>query len=84
MKTNAEELLLTMVVKAQAGDREALQQILNRFKPFIQRVACTASVNERDDLEQDLTEMLIKKIMNYPLNSAPDYSSFCGMLYKDT
>ncbi|NOU83126.1 hypothetical protein GC101_30135 [Paenibacillus sp. LMG 31459] len=82
MKSNREDPLLNMVAQAQAGDLEALHQIIIRFKPVIQKVSLTASINEQDDLEQDLTEMLIKKILNYPLNSAPDYSSFCNRLYK--
>ncbi|MFD0695435.1 helix-turn-helix domain-containing protein [Paenibacillus sp. GCM10027628] len=75
-----ENELFDLVLKAQNGDSKALDLIITSVSPTIQSVRKQIKYDRRDDLEQNLIEALIKKILSYDLKQTPDFSSFCRQI----
>ncbi|WP_145949598.1 helix-turn-helix domain-containing protein [Paenibacillus sp. Y412MC10] len=73
--------LFDLVSRAQNGDNDAVYQLINILQPAIKSSRYKIKQHDRqDDLEQSIVEILIKKIMSYDLNQAPDFSTFCRQL----
>lgn len=72
--------LFELVSQAKAGDKKALEGILNLFQPAIQKVCRRARLQERRDLEQHLNEKIIRAVFAYDMNSIPDYSRFIKVI----
>lgn len=72
--------LFTLVQKAKSGDKEAVNQIILMVQPFIQKVCRRAPPNERNDLQQHLTEKVIVAVKNYDMNSIPSFSQFVNLI----
>ncbi|WP_342554426.1 helix-turn-helix domain-containing protein [Paenibacillus sp. FSL R7-0652] len=68
------------VRKAQNGDQESMQQIIDAFEPIIQRLRYQVRPQERDDLSQSIVEGLMIKIKNYNLDNVPTYAEFCRQI----
>jgi hypothetical protein len=75
--------LYDLVQSAQLGDSEAMQEIIGMFRPAIRSAKSKLKSDYRDDLEQILVEIMMKKIMSYNLELCPDYTSFCRELYMN-
>ncbi len=58
--------LKKLVFRAQQGDEAALEEIITRFLPAVKKYSRCMGY-EQDDAVQDLREVLIKVIKNYPL-----------------
>lgn len=72
--------LYDLVLQAQKGDTKAMYQIISMFSSTIQSARTKIKPDRQDDLEQNIIETLIKKIMTYDLSQTPDFSAFCRQL----
>ncbi|GAB6989096.1 helix-turn-helix domain-containing protein [Paenibacillus pini] len=75
--------LYDLVLRAQNGDNDALQEILTIISPKIRFARTQIKPDRQDDLEQNILETLIRKIMTYDLNQTPDFSAFCRQKSKN-
>jgi DNA-directed RNA polymerase specialized sigma24 family protein len=57
--------LRTLVLRAKAGDEEALTTVIDRFRPLIQKYVRQATVEDAHDMEQELVMRLILLIRSY-------------------
>lgn len=69
--------LFDLVLNAQKGDREALNEIIETLSPAIKSTRNKTKYENRDDLEQEIVAVLIHKILSYDLTQIPDFSTFC-------
>lgn len=76
--------LFDLVLQAQKGDREAVNEVIKIISPAIKSVRNKIEHNNRDDLEQEIMVTLIKKILSYDLTQVPDFSAFFIALQKNT
>lgn len=60
-----EETLRSLILRAKAGDSEALAAILTRFRPLIKKYTRQADAKDAHDLEQELILRLIVLIRSY-------------------
>jgi DNA-directed RNA polymerase specialized sigma subunit len=70
------ECLRLLVEAAQSGDQNALMEIVRRFDPLIKKVKRKMAFQERDDLEQEIMEKLIRVILAYDIHAPADFASF--------
>lgn len=75
-----ENELFDLAQKAQNGDKDALQEIISMFMPAIRCARYKLKSDRQDDLEQNIVETIIKKIMTYDLAQTPDFSAFCRQI----
>jgi len=75
-----ENNLFNLVQQAQAGDKDAMEEIILMFMPIIRSIKHKLKPDRQDDIEQNIVETLIKKIKSYDLSHAPDFTSFCSQL----
>ncbi|NIK78801.1 RNA polymerase sporulation-specific sigma factor [Paenibacillus castaneae] len=68
--------LFLLVLRAKSGDKEALSSIITMFHPIIKKNSQRAGPNEQSDLQQHLSEMIIRAVLRYDMNTIPDYSAF--------
>jgi DNA-directed RNA polymerase specialized sigma subunit len=61
----ATETLRSLILRAKAGDQDALTEVVQRFRPLIQKYARQAQKAEQNDLEQELTLRLISLVRSY-------------------
>lgn len=66
--------LFFLVKNAQAGNKEAMAEIIQMFEPAIQKACRRTHPNERHDLGQYLSEKIIIAVLNYDQNSVSKYS----------
>lgn len=76
------ESLRQLVEAAQNGDQHALMEIVRRFDPLIRKVKRKMIVQERDDLEQEIIERLIRVILTYDIRAATDCASLRKRIYE--
>lgn len=62
--------------KAKEDDKEALMKILVMFEPAINKAVRRSSKQDQHDLQQYLTEKIIKAIRSYNLDAIPDFEEF--------
>jgi DNA-directed RNA polymerase specialized sigma subunit len=72
--------LYELVQKAQAGDKDALAAILERFYPAIKQMSKKRKKQEQEDVEQANLELVLKIILTYDLSKTPDFSQFCNKI----
>ncbi|OPA74137.1 hypothetical protein BVG16_25665 [Paenibacillus selenitireducens] len=75
-----EDELFDLVQRAQGGDNEALSKIITAFLPTIRCARQKIKKDRQDDLEQNIVETIIKKIMSYDLTQTPDFSTYCRQI----
>lgn len=68
--------LFDLVLNAQKGDHEALNEIIESLLPAIKSTRNKTKYENREDLEQDIVAILIHKILSYDLTKVPDFSTF--------
>ncbi|PZD96704.1 hypothetical protein DNH61_05750 [Paenibacillus sambharensis] len=71
-----EKELYELVKLAQAGDEEAMQDIITMLLPAIRAARKSMKPDHQDDLEQNLIELIIRKVQDYDLSGIPDYTAF--------
>ncbi|UUZ83511.1 helix-turn-helix domain-containing protein [Paenibacillus sp. P26] len=74
--------LFELVTRAKSGDKTALEEIITLFRPAIQRASKRAKPQERNDLEQHMSEKIIRAVYAYDLDSVPDYSRFVAIISR--
>ncbi|WP_342436428.1 helix-turn-helix domain-containing protein [Paenibacillus sp. FSL L8-0436] len=72
--------MFELVAKAQAGDKDALEEVISFFLTSIRHAISKTMPEYRDDIEQAIIELIIKKVLTYDLNSIPDFNSFFQQL----
>lgn len=61
----AQETLRSLILRAKAGDGDALAEVIQRFRPLIQKYVRQAPAADAKDLEQELTLRLITLVRSY-------------------
>lgn len=69
--------LFDLVSLAQQGDKEALHEIIRSFLPAIRSARRKIKHDRQEDLEQNIIEIMIKKIMSFDLGNTLDFTGFC-------
>lgn len=69
--------LYQLVIQAQNDDEQAMSQIILMFLPAIRAATINVDRWRREDIEQSIIEILIKKILTYNIDQTPDFSTFC-------
>lgn len=69
--------MFVLVKRAQNGDQDSMNQIIRFFRPVIRSVVLKARLQDHKDVEQTLSERIIRAVQSYDLNSIPDFSTFC-------
>lgn len=72
--------LFDQVLRAQQGDKEALYEIIRSFLPAIRSARRKIKGDRQEDLEQNIIEIIIKKIMSFDLVNTLDFTGFCQQL----
>lgn len=70
------ESLMELLKKAQQQDREAIETIIFKFNPKIQKSLSQTSVQNRNDLRQEVSLKMIEAINKYNLESVPGFWEF--------
>ncbi|WDZ63743.1 helix-turn-helix domain-containing protein [Paenibacillus polymyxa] len=73
-----ENELFDLVSLAQNGDKEALAMVISFFLPNIRQARSKVKPDSKDDIEQSIVEILIKKVLTYDLKNVPDFTNFCA------
>ncbi|MBE9914226.1 helix-turn-helix domain-containing protein [Paenibacillus donghaensis] len=73
---NSENNLRELVRAAQGGDQTALWEIIQQFSPLIKKARGKTILQERDDLEQELFEKIIRAIHSFDINTSVDLTHF--------
>ncbi|WP_145407911.1 helix-turn-helix domain-containing protein [Paenibacillus xylanexedens] len=68
--------LYHLVQHAKSGNREAMGTIIQRFEPSIKKVCRQAAMNEQYDLQQYVSEKIIRAILHYDMGTIPDFNQF--------
>lgn len=72
--------LFDLVAKAQEGDNNSLREILDIFYPYIKQISRQRKVQEQEDVEQEITLVIISKILNYDLYTTYNFSQFAEVI----
>ncbi|OMF30750.1 hypothetical protein BK133_16550 [Paenibacillus sp. FSL H8-0548] len=75
-----ENELFDLVQRAQNGDNEAMHEIISFFMPAIKSARYKMKADRQDDLEQNIVETIMHKIITYDLTQTPDFSAFIRQL----
>jgi DNA-directed RNA polymerase specialized sigma24 family protein len=59
------ESLRALILRAKAGDGQAQQAIVERFRPLIKKYARQAAIEDAYDVEQELVMRLLLLIRSY-------------------
>lgn len=59
------ESLRSLIIRAKAGDEQALAELIERFRPLIMKYSRQADANDAHDLEQELTMRFIQLVQLY-------------------
>jgi len=73
--------LYDLVVHAKSGDKAALEEIVELFRPAIRRACRRAKYQEQNDLEQLMAEKIIRAVYNFDLDSVPDFTQFTAQIH---
>jgi DNA-directed RNA polymerase specialized sigma subunit len=72
--------LYDLVIRAKSGDKGALDDIVRLFRPVIHKASKRAKLQEQDDLEQLMSEKIIRAVYAYDLESVPDFTRFVEII----
>lgn len=61
----AQETLRSLILRAKAGEEEAMAEVIQKFRPLIQKYVRQAPAPDAKDLEQELTLRLITLVRSY-------------------
>ncbi|MDO7907174.1 helix-turn-helix domain-containing protein [Paenibacillus sp. JX-17] len=68
--------LFELCRQAQRYHPQAMERILELFQPKISRSLCQTSIQERDDLRQELYLKMIEAVQKYDLDRTPGFWQF--------
>lgn len=69
-----------LVKEAQTDNKESLARVIEAFRPKLQASLYQTSVQEREDLTQELSVKLIEAIQHYNLESTPGFYDFLNQI----
>lgn len=69
--------LFETVQRAQYGDRQAMQKIIEAYYPLIRKQTRTLDPSTSKDFEQTIIEKIVRAVHNYDITSLPDFITFC-------
>ncbi|WP_029689140.1 helix-turn-helix domain-containing protein [Thermoanaerobacter sp. A7A] len=61
------ERLFEIILKAKQGDKEAIEEIIRRFEPLIMNSVKGADEEIKEELRQDLIEIIIRAVRNFEI-----------------
>ncbi|MGW8444244.1 hypothetical protein ACWGXJ_25365 [Paenibacillus sp. S33] len=73
-----ENELFDLVSLAQNGDKEVLAMVISFFLLNLRQARSKVKPDSKDDLEQSIIEILIKKVLTYDLKNVRDFTNFCA------
>ncbi|MBE0068722.1 helix-turn-helix domain-containing protein [Thermoanaerobacterium thermosaccharolyticum] len=59
--------LFEIILKAKEGDKDAMQEIILRFQPLIKKNMRNVGMDIKDDISQDIIEVIIKAIKKFDI-----------------
>lgn len=59
--------LFEIILKAKEGDKDAMQEIILRFQPLIKKNMRNIDMDIKDDISQDIVEVIIKAIKKFDI-----------------
>ncbi|WP_019913616.1 helix-turn-helix domain-containing protein [Paenibacillus sp. HW567] len=68
--------LLELMKKAQQKDNEAIEEIIHKFNPKIRKSLSQTSVQNRNDLRQEVNLKMIEAINKFDVESVPGFWEF--------
>ena len=68
--------LYDLVEKIQKGDTDALEQMVKKFKPKVNKLLSQTSYQNQEDLRQELLLSIIIKSKYYKLDEVPGFEEF--------
>ncbi|WP_374019833.1 helix-turn-helix domain-containing protein [Paenibacillus thiaminolyticus] len=71
-----------LLEKAKNKDKEAMEEIILRFTPTIQKYLYQTSVQERNDLKQEINLKIIEAVYKYDISSIPGFWDFIESIDK--
>lgn len=71
-----DRILLSLVRRAKSGDEEALNELLDRFRPLIRACCRGLSLADGQDLEQELKIQLIDMVRRYKPSPLQPFDEF--------
>lgn len=82
MTMNDSTKFYDVVLHAQNGDQEAMNSLIEAFRPLIRKTCGKLKYQDRQDIEQQLFEKIIYAVQSYDVRSIPDFHSFCESILK--
>ena len=64
---------MSLIKKAQENDTKAVESIIFRFNPKIQKSLLQTDFQNRNDLKQEVSIKMIEAIYKYDINSIPGF-----------
>lgn len=77
------ESLKSLIEKAQMQDLGAIESILIKFTPKIEKSLIQTAIQERKDLKQEVSLKMIEAIYKYDTNSIPGFWAFYFLSCKN-
>ncbi|RSL30329.1 hypothetical protein D7Z54_26590 [Salibacterium salarium] len=68
---------MDLVLKARDNDKDAMYHILEHFEPFIQKSLKQTSMQEKEDLRQELRLVCLESIYQFRIDRVPGFFTFC-------
>jgi hypothetical protein len=56
-----------------------MEEIINLFLPYIRKLSKTVTPQDRNDLEQEITEKIIRVVYKYDICEIPNFTTFLKM-----
>jgi DNA-directed RNA polymerase specialized sigma subunit len=72
-----------VVLLVQNGDKEAVNSIIESFKPLIRKTCSKMKYQDGGDLEQLMFEKIIYAVQSYNLKTLPDFNSFFETIFNN-
>jgi hypothetical protein len=73
--------LFEYIQKAQLGDRQAMQLIIESFYPLIRSTGRYLPRSSYKDFEQFIIEKIVRAVHKVELTSLPDFIGFCSKIH---
>lgn len=74
--------LMKLLKKAKSNDKEAMEEIVMKFAPTIQKSLYQTSPQERNDLKQEIQLKIIEAVFKYDIDSIPGFWDFIESIDK--
>ena len=71
--------LMKLLKKAKNNDKKAMEEIIIKFTPKIRKSLYQTSLQERNDLRQEVNLKIIEAVHKYDIESIPGFWDFIGI-----